>query len=252
MYLNSYALYKIRTVATTDGTISEPIHVADPVPLENIVPITLEHDPRSASTMPIETRLELCHDIQTDTSIPLTTYWWFTGTSLRIPFYGTIPVIDILDAISILKEPLYQLTASNDSDARFMERQSQQIQRYRMFASHIQTRNMVHNTFEELIRVVPQATAPAQPQPKVKASQKRSTTGTVPPFVAELILKAAIEKKESCPISYQDFDQLASVTVTKCYHCFDTNALEQWLKTKAECPLCKSPVDRMELTLLEQ
>ena len=249
MYSNSYAIYTVRMVVGTD---SNPIYVADPKRFETTVPITLEYDPRAASINPIETRLELCHDTITDTSIPLTTYWWFTGTTLKIPFYASVPVIDIHDATSILKEPHYQLTASNDSNSRFMERQSQQLQRYRMFANHIQTRNMVHDVFEEIIR---SAQAPPQPpppaaQPQPKASKKQPANG-IPSFVAELLVKAAIEKKESCPISYQDFEQTSSITVTKCYHCFDSNALTRWLKTKAECPLCKAPVNQSELSHVE-
>lgn len=248
MYQNAYAVYTVRMVA---GTGANPIYVAEPKRFDITSPITFDHNPREASTIPIETRLELCHDFATDTSIPLTTYWWFTGTWLQIPFYGTaVPVIDLLDAASILKEPYYQLTASNDSDARFMERQSQQIQRYRMFSSHIQTRNMVRDTFEDLLRFMPQPQPPqASAPPPAKA--KASTNG-VPQFVADLLVKAAIEKKESCPISYLEFEQLSSISITKCYHCFDTDALAKWLKTKAECPLCKATVNESELTLLDR
>ena len=60
----------------------------------------------------------------------------------------------------------------------------------------------------------------------------------VPKFVADLIYKNAIEKADHCPISLTLFKDCTSVTLTPCYHLFETAHLTNWLSTNIACPVC--------------
>jgi len=68
---------------------------------------------------------------------------------------------------------------------------------------------------------------------------------TIPIFVAELIRKDAISNKGSCPISMAPFGECESITVTSCYHIFDTSSIQKWYRYKKTCPLCMTKIDAM-------
>lgn len=62
----------------------------------------------------------------------------------------------------------------------------------------------------------------------------------IPAYVVDLIIQDRLQKKESCPITLTEFTDASRMAVTSCYHCFDTEALKQWVKTKDVCPVCRA------------
>jgi len=62
----------------------------------------------------------------------------------------------------------------------------------------------------------------------------------IPAYVVDLIIQDRLQKKESCPITLTEFTDASRMAVTSCYHCFDMEALKQWVKTKDVCPVCRA------------
>jgi hypothetical protein len=88
-----------------------------------------------------------------------------------------------------------------------------------------------------------QPPAPQQQQPQQQPQQpqqQRLTNKTVvlPSRVLRIFLEDAINKGESCPITMDDIN-LETARVTSCFHIFQGNAIQKWLETSSECPVCK-------------
>ena len=94
---------------------------------------------------------------------------------------------------------------------------------------------------------------PPQPNPLLpSAAPPARTRAPTPPrgvahpvaprHVLEVLKQDAISKGDSCPISFTPFAECDSITVTSCFHLFETAALEQWFKAKQLCPTCKQLV----------
>lgn len=64
----------------------------------------------------------------------------------------------------------------------------------------------------------------------------------IPTFVAEALIKVAKDAGADCPISIMPFKDCRKISVTNCYHCFETKSLEEWYKKKRECPVCKTEI----------
>lgn len=60
----------------------------------------------------------------------------------------------------------------------------------------------------------------------------------LPTRIAWILAEHAGKTGETCSIT---LEQISPVTasVTTCFHCFDTNAINTWLETHSSCPLCK-------------
>jgi hypothetical protein len=80
------------------------------------------------------------------------------------------------------------------------------------------------------------------------ASQHGARGGAPPPapvaprHVLEILKQDAISKGDSCPISFTPFAECGSITITSCFHLFETEALQTWLGTNRLCPTCKQLV----------
>jgi hypothetical protein len=61
----------------------------------------------------------------------------------------------------------------------------------------------------------------------------------LPRFVAEALVKTNRDANNECSISMIPFKDCFQVSVTNCYHCFDTDSLKEWMNNKKTCPLCK-------------
>ena len=72
-----------------------------------------------------------------------------------------------------------------------------------------------------------------------------SSTNEIPRFVAEIMKKEAISKNEACSISFESFAEVP-VSITSCFHLFQTESINLWLQTNNSCPLCKAPVNRVQ------
>jgi hypothetical protein len=64
----------------------------------------------------------------------------------------------------------------------------------------------------------------------------------IPTFVAKLMKDDLIRKEEACPITSVKFQVDIPTAITACFHSFDPEALQAWLRLKKECPTCRSPV----------
>lgn len=57
--------------------------------------------------------------------------------------------------------------------------------------------------------------------------------------IIDLIVNNEINKKSSCPISLEEINKETAV-VTNCFHVFSRENIENWLKVKDFCPVCKT------------
>lgn len=64
----------------------------------------------------------------------------------------------------------------------------------------------------------------------------------LPETVGSLLLEKAWNGDECCPISAVPFKEIDSLSVTSCFHIFDTKSLRLWQVTKNECPVCRCSI----------
>jgi hypothetical protein len=57
--------------------------------------------------------------------------------------------------------------------------------------------------------------------------------------VADLVIADAISKDASCPISMEQLTKENAACVAPCYHCFEREAIESWLRQATTCPECR-------------
>jgi hypothetical protein len=67
----------------------------------------------------------------------------------------------------------------------------------------------------------------------------------LPEHVGKVLLREAWNGEESCPISAVQFKKLSSLSVTSCFHVFDTDALNQWQELKNDCPVCRCSINNI-------
>jgi len=56
--------------------------------------------------------------------------------------------------------------------------------------------------------------------------------------VADLILRNAAAEGARCPITMDPIEETETFTVTACYHVFNAEALQRWLRERSTCPEC--------------
>lgn len=64
----------------------------------------------------------------------------------------------------------------------------------------------------------------------------------LPAVVGKLLAIQAWENDECCPIIAIPYRELDSLSVTSCFHVFDTESLSVWRQTKNECPVCRCQI----------
>ena len=85
--------------------------------------------------------------------------------------------------------------------------------------------------------------APPSPEPPNPPALLRSPpSAPIPGFVARLVKAEAIRKKESCPISTIPFEEDMETCMTPCFHLFEADAMQRWMRIKENCPVCKQDV----------
>ena len=65
---------------------------------------------------------------------------------------------------------------------------------------------------------------------------------TLPRHAAQAIVRSLILDKQQCCITTNSFDTISTIGITPCYHCFDYNALKEWLTVNSICPECRASV----------
>lgn len=63
----------------------------------------------------------------------------------------------------------------------------------------------------------------------------------IPQFVTEIMKRDAISAKASCAISLESLAEVP-VSITSCFHMFDSSSINKWLQRENSCPVCKSTV----------
>ena len=70
---------------------------------------------------------------------------------------------------------------------------------------------------------------------------------TVPPFVASIMKNSAIANKEKCPITMEVFTDKMSISITSCFHLFETECVNKWLEKNTVCPFCRADLHSCEV-----
>lgn len=67
----------------------------------------------------------------------------------------------------------------------------------------------------------------------------------IPEFVGRLLITNARQGSESCPISTVPYGEIQSLSATSCFHVFETESLQRWLRENRTCPVCRIHVRNM-------
>ena len=67
----------------------------------------------------------------------------------------------------------------------------------------------------------------------------------IPEFVGRLLITNARQGSESCPISTIPYREIESLSATSCFHVFETESLQRWLRENRTCPVCRIHVRNM-------
>lgn len=195
---------------------------------------------------------------------------WYTTTYIRYRAKDVmIPVLGFGNSSHTMGKYLYD--AEGDTESACRERCMSQMANRIRAAARIQARETPQpspqqpppqHTFNPRPPVYEMVRATAPPPPSLFYQSYRPPPITIPqrtlllpslespppiaPFaprhVLEILKQDAISKGDSCPISFTPFAECSSITVTSCFHLFETEALDTWLATKQLCPACKQIV----------
>lgn len=64
----------------------------------------------------------------------------------------------------------------------------------------------------------------------------------IPELVGTLLIQNATAGEDSCPISAVPYKELTSLSATSCFHIFDTESIQTWLKDHNQCPVCRHSI----------
>lgn len=90
------------------------------------------------------------------------------------------------------------------------------------------------------------STPPIRPGTVQRVSQpiRNSTVRplVLPQTVGQIILHNARLGSEECPITSTRYSEIAHLSVTSCFHVFETDSIEQWRETHSTCPVCRTEI----------
>jgi hypothetical protein len=64
----------------------------------------------------------------------------------------------------------------------------------------------------------------------------------MPKEIGDTLIEAAVQRGDECPILYNKLSDCDSVSITSCFHTFDSAALNEWRSTSGICPCCRTPI----------
>lgn len=67
----------------------------------------------------------------------------------------------------------------------------------------------------------------------------------IPELVGTLLIQNASQGEDTCPISTVPYKELRSLSATSCFHVFDTESIQTWLKEHKQCPVCRHSIANM-------
>jgi hypothetical protein len=146
----------------------------------------------------------------------VSTYYWKTGFDV-VDDIEIIPVYDFINRSYIIPDGP-RVSCYKDYNEWCKLRMREQIQNHRLMLS-------ITGCSEAIIET------PFVPKEK-----------GLPVFVAVALKKAGIDAGAECIISMSLLKDCDKVSVTNCYHCFDSESLSTWCNTKNMCPLCKADI----------
>ena len=83
------------------------------------------------------------------------------------------------------------------------------------------------------------------------APPRLQVAATKPPkHVAEIIKRDAIANKMTCSICLDDITADMTVSVTACFHIFESTSLKGWIQRTCTCPVCLKPISEETCVLL--
>jgi hypothetical protein len=87
----------------------------------------------------------------------------------------------------------------------------------------------------------PLSSEPSAP-PAIEAVYPSAPPAAVKPptFVADIMKGDAIKNGQMCPISLETFTDVGAMCMTPCFHVFDRECLDVWIKNMYSCPVCKA------------
>jgi hypothetical protein len=78
--------------------------------------------------------------------------------------------------------------------------------------------------------------------PPTTSAPAPSPTFQLPKFVIEAVMKSNIQNENNCSITMIPFKDIAEVSLTNCFHCFEKEALAKWMDEKQTCPECRTNI----------
>ena len=63
-----------------------------------------------------------------------------------------------------------------------------------------------------------------------------------PPHVLQKLFAEARNGTDVCPITLAPFSESEQLSITSCYHIFDTEGLNEWRAVRSTCPTCTGPI----------
>lgn len=73
-------------------------------------------------------------------------------------------------------------------------------------------------------------------------TERMTSVFPIPKFAANLMKCGAIANNDSCPITMNYIKECSSITLTSCYHLFETDAINVWIRKNSGCPVCKEEI----------
>ncbi len=154
--------------------------------------------------------------------------YWNTGMTILCPSVSDepIPLYDFLHRDHLFIEPYNQVCESLGTT---------------MIRSEIITRaaafKWIHRFWQPWIH------EPPTRKEVVGFIKARPGVGTIPPFVIEALIQK--DSGQECSISFTPLKNCRIVSAANCFHCFEKEAIEEWLKTNRECPACRQPIQML-------
>lgn len=100
-------------------------------------------------------------------------------------------------------------------------------------------------------RISPPPLLSVREEPEIRVMEVRvpvervviqTRASTLPTPVGQVLLDHARKGSETCPIAATPFSECGSLSVTSCFHVFDTDSLQRWRESHSTCPVCRSEV----------
>lgn len=155
--------------------------------------------------------------------------WWFLPHALRYET-TTIPIVDSNKRF-FLTRSFRRIRPSNLTHEDYQTTIAMYGSIMETLGERLGMWSNVYVRFGEPVNNVP---APPPAPPLLEDSQR------MPQFVSDLLLKDAVQKNQTCPITMTPLQELQAVGITSCYHIFDLEAILRWKRENTSCPFCRS------------